>query len=49
MELLLGLGGGGRRRGGLGLGGEVAREEFRPEAGVDREAPEAAGSDGEAA
>jgi len=46
VELLLRLGGGGRGR---GLGGEVAREEFRPEGGVDGEASEAAGSDGEAA
>ena len=47
LLLLLLLGGGGR--GGLGLGGEVAGEERRPEGGVKREASEAAGGDGEAA
>lgn len=43
------LGGGGRGRGGFGLGGEIAREEFRPEGGVDGEASEAAGRDGNGA
>lgn len=45
MKLLPGGGG----RGGLGLGREVAGDERRPEIGVEGEAPEAAGGDGEAA
>ena len=38
-----------RRGGRLGLGGEVAGEERRPEGGVEGEAAEAARGDGEAA